>query len=78
MKRLSTLLMLAILFVASIFAQNREVVITYQGNTASVNISSDIASVVTTTVHGANVSIVQDTAVKDGIHTDEYVLIKGF
>ena len=38
MKRLSTLLMLAILFVASIFAQNREV----------------------------------------GIHTDEYVLIKGF
>lgn len=59
--------MLAILFVASIFAQNREVVITYQGNTASVNISSDIASVVTTTVHGANVSIVQDAAVQDEI-----------
>jgi len=47
---------------AGVRAQVREVVITYQGNTASVNISPDIASVVTAAVQGADVSIVQDAA----------------
>ena len=52
---------------AGVRAQVREVVITYQGNTASVNISPDIASVVTAAVQGADVSIVQDAAVQDEI-----------
>ena len=52
---------------AGVRAQVREVVITYQGKTASVNISPDIASVVTAAVQGADVSIVQDAAVQDEI-----------
>ncbi|MBR5083769.1 MAG: carbohydrate-binding domain-containing protein [Prevotella sp.] len=67
MKRTLFSLLLATLSVASFSADNHEVLINYQGTTASVDVSSDIMSLVTVTICDANVIIEQSVNVAEEI-----------
>lgn len=68
MKRLFYLfLMVTLTCVASIAANVREVIVSYNGSTATVEVSSDLNTLVTASVNGADVQITQSADVTEKV-----------